>query len=131
MNASQSIRLVGEQSPQPSQSDTDYADSVRLGLWLLGLGMGGLPVLIALDEPNAQLGEVGDPPLLQDFPHMCEEGRTVVVVTQRANLLTATDVVLAPGAAPVCDPNRERVKPLVGATTCTDINAGEPARELA
>jgi PrtD family type I secretion system ABC transporter len=52
------------------------------------------PVLVVLDEPNANLDEAGDAALVNALRDLKARGRTVFIVTHRANLLTETDAIL-------------------------------------
>ncbi|MQX37179.1 type I secretion system permease/ATPase [Roseospira navarrensis] len=54
----------------------------------------GDPRLIVLDEPNAFLDSEGEQALLQTLAALRNEGRTVVMVTQKPALLTALETVL-------------------------------------
>lgn len=54
----------------------------------------GDPVLVVLDEPNANLDEAGDAALVNALRDLKARGRTVFIVTHRANLLTETDAIL-------------------------------------
>ena len=53
----------------------------------------GDPALIVLDEPNASLDEAGDEALVAALNQLRKERRTVFVMTHRAHILAATDVV--------------------------------------
>ena len=54
----------------------------------------GDPVLVVLDEPNANLDEAGDAALINALRDLKARKRTVFIVTHRANLLTQTDAIL-------------------------------------
>ncbi|MBC9071574.1 type I secretion system permease/ATPase [Thauera sp. CAU 1555] len=54
----------------------------------------GDPVLIVLDEPNANLDEAGDAALVRALKDLRSQGRTVFVVTHRTHLLGETDGVI-------------------------------------
>jgi ATP-binding cassette subfamily C exporter for protease/lipase len=54
----------------------------------------GDPVLVVLDEPNAHLDEAGDAALVGALRDLKARGRTVFVVSHRANLLSETDAIL-------------------------------------
>jgi len=60
----------------------------------------GEPALIVLDEPNANLDEAGDAALLAALGAMRDEKRTVIVMTQRPNVVRVADsvMILANGA---------------------------------
>jgi ATP-binding cassette subfamily C exporter for protease/lipase len=59
----------------------------------------GSPVLVVLDEPNANLDDVGEAALLQALQWLRHRGATVVMVTHEKRLLSVTDrlVVLDQG----------------------------------
>lgn len=54
----------------------------------------GGPVLVVLDEPNANLDEVGEAALLQALRWLRHRGATVVMVTHEKRLLSVTDRVV-------------------------------------
>ncbi len=54
----------------------------------------GLPALIVLDEPNANLDEAGEHALLAAIDRLKALQRTVVLISHRANVLTRTDHLL-------------------------------------
>lgn len=54
----------------------------------------GSPVLVVLDEPNANLDDVGEAALLQALHGLRHRGATVVMVTHDKRLLTVTDRVV-------------------------------------
>ena len=54
----------------------------------------GLPALIVLDEPNANLDEAGERALLAAIDRLKALKRTVVLISHRANVLTRTDHLL-------------------------------------
>ncbi|PIB61414.1 type I secretion system permease/ATPase [Pseudomonas sp. 2822-17] len=54
----------------------------------------GLPALIVLDEPNANLDEVGEQALLQAIAQLKQQRRTVILITHKANVLSLTDQLL-------------------------------------
>lgn len=54
----------------------------------------GDPVLVVLDEPNANLDEAGDAALISALRDLKARKRAVFIVTHRANLLTQTDAIL-------------------------------------
>ena len=55
----------------------------------------GDPVLLVLDEPNANLDENGEAALAATLRRLREAGRTVVLITHRAGVLAVTDRILA------------------------------------
>ncbi len=54
----------------------------------------GLPALIVLDEPNANLDEAGEKALLSTFNELKKHQRTLVVITHKPALLAAADQLL-------------------------------------
>ena len=52
------------------------------------------PSLIVLDEPNANLDEVGEKSLIQTIKHLKAQGKTVFVITHRLSLLESADQLL-------------------------------------
>jgi ATP-binding cassette subfamily C exporter for protease/lipase len=63
----------------------------RLGL---ARALYGDPVLVVLDEPNANLDEAGEAALIVALRDLKAQHRTVFIVTHRANLLTQTDAIM-------------------------------------
>ena len=72
----------------------------------------GDPVMIVLDEPNANLDEAGDVALVNALRELKARQRTVFVVTHRANLLSETDaiMVLSEGRIQALGPSEEILK---------------------
>jgi ATP-binding cassette subfamily C exporter for protease/lipase len=54
----------------------------------------GTPQFIVLDEPNSSLDEAGEQALLRTLQWLKSQGRTIVVITHRTNVLPAVDRVL-------------------------------------
>lgn len=54
----------------------------------------GLPALIVLDEPNANLDEVGEQALLQAITQLKQQRRTLILITHKPNVLSLTDHLL-------------------------------------
>ncbi|MEB0206716.1 type I secretion system permease/ATPase [Pseudomonas sp. CCC3.1] len=54
----------------------------------------GLPALIVLDEPNANLDEAGEHALLQAIAQLKQLKRTLILITHKPNVLTLTDQLL-------------------------------------
>ena len=54
----------------------------------------GSPSLIVLDEPNANLDEVGEVALVKTVQSMKSQGKTVILITHRPGILAVADRVL-------------------------------------
>jgi len=54
----------------------------------------GLPALIVLDEPNANLDEAGEQALLQAIAQLKQQRRTLVLITHKPNVLSLTDQLM-------------------------------------
>ncbi|NBW61512.1 MAG: ATP-binding cassette domain-containing protein, partial [Methylophilaceae bacterium] len=54
----------------------------------------GNPQIMVLDEPNANLDDAGEKALIAAIQQMKTEGRTVVLVTHRLNILSVADDLL-------------------------------------
>lgn len=54
----------------------------------------GLPALIVLDEPNANLDDAGDAALIKALQEIKHEKRTTFVTTHRTNVLAVADLIL-------------------------------------
>ncbi|WP_394404334.1 type I secretion system permease/ATPase [Sulfitobacter sp. MOLA879] len=54
----------------------------------------GNPSLVVLDEPNANLDSEGEEALARCLTQLKGEGKTIVLVTHKANILSATDFTL-------------------------------------
>ena len=63
----------------------------RLGL---ARAIYGNPSLIVLDEPNANLDDVGESALLQAIKELKVQGKTVFLITHRRNILSVADYLL-------------------------------------
>ena len=63
----------------------------RLGL---ARAMYGNPSLIVLDEPNANLDDVGERALVQAIQDIKAQGKTVFLITHRLNILSVADHLL-------------------------------------
>jgi ATP-binding cassette subfamily C exporter for protease/lipase len=62
----------------------------RLGL---ARALYGEPRLIVLDEPNANLDDVGEAALMQSVLHMKAQGAAVVLISHRTGVLQAADQI--------------------------------------
>lgn len=63
----------------------------RIGL---ARAMYGDPSLIVLDEPNSNLDDVGEQALLAAIIDLRKRGKTIVVITHRTSIITATSKLL-------------------------------------
>lgn len=54
----------------------------------------GQPALIVLDEPNANLDELGDAALVSAVQSMKAQGKTVILITHRPGILAVADRIL-------------------------------------
>ena len=66
----------------------------------------GEPSLIVLDEPNANLDDVGERALTQAIQDLKALGKTIILITHRPNILGITDriLVMQQGAMQVYGP---------------------------
>ena len=60
----------------------------------LARAMYGNPQLVVLDEPNANLDDMGERALVIAIQNMRAENKTIVLVTHRLNILTVADDIL-------------------------------------
>lgn len=76
----------------------------------------GLPALVVLDEPNANLDKEGEAALQQAILTLKENGKSVVLVTHKPDILAITDrlLVLAGGRMQHEGPSAEVLKKLPG-----------------
>ncbi|OIQ71304.1 type I secretion system ATP-binding protein PrsD [mine drainage metagenome] len=63
----------------------------RLGL---ARAMYDNPALIVLDEPNANLDELGERALLQAITELKSQGKTIFLISHRLNILSVVDYLL-------------------------------------
>jgi len=63
----------------------------RLGL---ARAMYGDPSLLVLDEPNSNLDDVGEHALVQAVAALRQQGKTVVLITHRTNIISVTNKLL-------------------------------------
>lgn len=54
----------------------------------------GMPKYVVMDEPNANLDEVGESALVQAVNHLKSQGSTVIITTHRPRLIGAVDNLL-------------------------------------
>lgn len=75
-----------------------------------------LPCMIVLDEPNANLDAAGEQALVDAFVELKKQGRTVIVVTHKMNLLTSVDyiVVMKDGLIQSAGPRDEVLNKMMG-----------------
>ena len=60
----------------------------------LARAMFGNPCLVVLDEPNSNLDSEGEEALARCLAQLKSEGKSIVLVTHKANILSATDYTL-------------------------------------
>jgi ATP-binding cassette subfamily C exporter for protease/lipase len=75
----------------------------RLGL---ARAMYNDPALVVLDEPNSNLDDMGEQALVQAVMDMRRRGKTIVLITHRTNIISATSklLILRDGAAQAFGP---------------------------
>ena len=93
----------------------------------------GNPALVVLDEPNANLDGEGDLALAKAVAALREEGRTVVVVTHKQNLLQVADkvMVMHEGVVRAFGPRDEVLAGIMGERHPAREPAANPARRAA
>lgn len=76
----------------------------------------GNPRFVVLDEPNSNLDDQGEAALMQVIKDLKQRGTTVVIVTHRRAILSATDglVVLKDGRLQVYGPTAQTLQQLAG-----------------
>lgn len=74
------------------------------------------PALIVLDEPNASLDSAGEVALIEAVNKLKQAGSTVVFVTHKMNLLSASDMILVmqAGTVALLGPRDEVLRQLMG-----------------
>jgi len=89
--------------------------------------------LVVLDEPNANLDGEGDLALAKAVAALREEGRTVVVVTHKQNLLQVADkvMVMHEGVVRAFGPRDEVLAGIMGERHPAREPAANPARRAA
>jgi ABC-type protease/lipase transport system fused ATPase/permease subunit len=88
----------------------------------------GDPVLLLLDEPNANLDETGEAALVDAIRRAKDDGRTVIVIAHRASVLTQMDtlVVLRDGGVALHGPRAEVMPRLLRAAAGPALATGGP-----
>jgi ATP-binding cassette subfamily C exporter for protease/lipase len=83
----------------------------RIGL---ARAMYGDPALIVLDEPNSNLDDQGEQALLLAVNDLRQRGKTIVLITHRTTVLSATNklLLLRDGAAQMFGPTNEVIAAL-------------------
>ncbi len=90
----------------------------RLGL---ARAIYGQPSLVVLDEPNANLDDVGEAALLQTVLHLKAQGATVVLISHRPGVIRVADqlVLMRDGQVQIAGPRDDVLRALQPATTTT------------
>jgi ATP-binding cassette subfamily C exporter for protease/lipase len=83
----------------------------RLGL---ARAMYGDPSLIVLDEPNSNLDDLGEMALVQAINDLRQRGKTIILITHRTNVISATNklLLLRDGVVNMFGPTQEVLKAL-------------------
>ena len=83
----------------------------RLGL---ARAMYGDPSLIVLDEPNSNLDDVGEAALVQAINDLRQRGKTIILITHRTNVISATSklLLLRDGTVNMFGPTQDVLKAL-------------------
>ncbi|SFL48961.1 type I secretion system permease/ATPase [Rugamonas rubra] len=78
----------------------------RLGL---ARALYGDPALIVLDEPNSNLDDAGEQALVLAINELRQRGKTIVLITHRTNIISATSrlLILREGSVAAYGPTRE------------------------
>lgn len=78
----------------------------RLGL---ARALHGDPRVVILDEPNSNLDQAGDMALIATLAELKRQGKTVIVITHRTNMLAQVDnvLMLVEGQVALCGPRDE------------------------
>ncbi|HIC99765.1 MAG TPA: type I secretion system permease/ATPase [Piscirickettsiaceae bacterium] len=93
----------------------------------LARAMYGDARLLVLDEPNANLDEAGEAALIQALRTLKQEGRTVVVITHKMNLLNGVDnlMVLRDGMMQAYGPKEQILAQMAKAKQQAQQQAGQ------
>jgi len=76
----------------------------------------GNPPLIVLDEPNSNLDSAGETALLQAIGHLRAAGKTIILITHKANIIAGVDklLVISDGALQFFGPRDDVMAKLAG-----------------
>lgn len=87
----------------------------------LARAMFGDPSLLVLDEPNSNLDDVGEQALVQAIHALRQRGKTIVVITHRSTVLSATTklLLLREGQAQAFGPRDQVLQSLMQANLAT------------
>lgn len=88
----------------------------------------GDPALIVLDEPNSNLDDQGEAALVQSVQDLKAQGKTVVIITHRTNIINVVDriLVLREGQVQLYGLRQEVLETLARAAQSRSINTPEP-----
>ena len=90
----------------------------RIGL---ARAMYGDPSMVVLDEPNSNLDEVGEQALVRAIADLRQRGKTLILITHRANIIGTTQklLVLKDGAPQIFGPTAQVLAELAKSTQKT------------
>lgn len=131
--------LQAQVAEWPDGADTELGDG---GQWLSGgirqrVGLAralyGDPVLLVLDEPNASLDRAGDAALAEAIESLKAQGRTLVVMSHRSDILRLADhmLVLREGQQLAFGPRDEVMAALRKANTAAASPAAPAGSDIA
>jgi ATP-binding cassette subfamily C protein len=90
----------------------------------------GSPPLIVLDEPNSNLDTLGEAALVEAVKRLHEAGKTVILITHKANILSSVDrlLVVNEGAVQMYGPREEVMARLANPRVVPLQNPQAPAQ---
>ena len=92
----------------------------------------GNPTLVVLDEPNANLDDVGEVALMKAVHELKAKGKTVILITHRPGAIASADqlVILKDGQVQISGPREGVIAALRSAQVAAQANASPPASAL-
>ena len=115
----QDAQVVSSIEDEGPRASADTGAVARTGLWVLALGFGGfllwaglaralygMPALVVLDEPNANLDDEGEAALAKAVQGLKAQGKTVVLISHRPGVVSLADrlLILQNGAVQASGP---------------------------